>query len=73
MNRSVDDIESISESFLHCRDSVELGVVRTHNSAVIADQLFARIAEVSERLMVKETILLGLRIKSMRVMVESSK
>ena len=70
MDGAVDHIESVPESFIHRTDSVQLSVVRTHYSAVVANQLLARIAEISQLLIVEEALLLGLRVK--RVHASSS-
>jgi hypothetical protein len=37
MDRSIDQVEARPEGLLHCRDTVELGVVRAHHCAVVAD------------------------------------
>jgi len=36
---------------------MELGVMRAHDCALVADELFARVAEVAKRLLVQQTIL----------------
>jgi len=47
VNGSVNQVETGTESFLHGRNTVKLGVVRAHNRAIIANQLFTRVTEVS--------------------------
>ena len=37
VDRSVDEVEARPEGLLHCRDTMELGVVRAHYCAVVAD------------------------------------
>lgn len=41
---------------------MQLGIVRTHNSTIITDQFFARVTEVSKRLMMQEAIQFSFRI-----------
>lgn len=75
MNGSVHQIKAGAEGLLHGGNSVKLGVMRTHNCAIVTNELFTRIAEVSQRLVVKETLLLKDRIHliSARVRVASTK
>jgi len=75
MNGSVHQIKTGSEGLLHGGNSVKLGVVRTHNCAIVANELFTRVAEVSQRLVVKETLFLKYRIHliSARMRVASTK
>ena len=47
VNGLVNGLETVTESLLHVADTVELGIVRAHHCAVVADQLFARVAEVT--------------------------
>ena len=75
MNGSVNQIKTGSEGLLHGGNSVKLSVVRTHNCAIVANELFTRVAEVSQRLVVKETLFLKDRIHliSARVRVAATK
>jgi len=41
---------------------MQLGIVRTHHCAIITDQFFARVTEVSKWLMVQEAIQFSFRI-----------
>ena len=54
---------------------MKLGIVRTHNCAIVTNELFTRVAEVSQGLVVKETLFLKDRIHliSARVGVASTK
>ena len=52
MNRSVNKIKSNSEGFLHRSDAMKLGIVRTHDGAVVANQLITRVTEIPEQLIV---------------------
>ena len=49
MNLLVDFLKSVTECFLHVADTMELGVVRSHDSTVIADQLLIVVAIVPQR------------------------
>ena len=70
MDGAVDHIESVPESFIHRTDSVQLSVVWAHYCAVVANQLLARITEISQLLIVEEALLLGLWVE--RVHASSS-
>ena len=41
---------------------MKLGIVWAHDRAIVANKLFARVAKVAQRLVVKETLLLEDRI-----------
>lgn len=51
---TVDEIKACAEGLVHCSYAVKLRVVRTHDSAVVANQLVTRIAEVAKLLVVEE-------------------
>jgi len=53
VNRLVHGLEAISKGLLHVANTMELGVMRPHDSTVVANELFASITEVSERLVVE--------------------
>jgi hypothetical protein len=57
MDRTVYQVEAGAEGLLHGRDTVQLGVVRAHHGAVVADELLAGVAEVAQGLVVQETLL----------------
>ena len=57
MNLLVHLVKSVTESLLDVANSVQLRIVRTHHSAIIAEQLFARVTKVTQRLIVKKTAL----------------
>lgn len=48
MDLSIDSIEAVFEGIFNGGDSVQLGVVRSHRSAVITDKLFATYTEVDQ-------------------------
>jgi hypothetical protein len=75
MNGSIYQIKTGTEGLLHGGNSVKLGIVGTHNCAIVANELFTRIAEISQRLIVKETLFLKDRIHLIgaRVWVASTK
>lgn len=61
MDLLVDCVESIFERLINGTDSVKLGVMRAHDRTVIADKLLAAVAEVTEGLLVKHTVLLPVK------------
>jgi hypothetical protein len=50
MNGSVDQVKAGTESLLHGGDTMQLGVMRAHNCAIITNQLLTGVAEVSQGL-----------------------
>ena len=53
---------------------MELSVVRAHNCAIVAYKLFTRVTEISQRLVVQETLLFQNRVHlvSMRMWILST-
>ena len=64
MDVLVDSVESIPESLIYGGDPVQLGVVRTHHGAIVADQFFTRVTEVSQRLFMKKAEFLSIEPRS---------
>ncbi len=62
MNIPIYQIKSRSKSLFYWRNSMKLSIMRTHNCAVIADQLFTWITEVSQWLAMQEAHLLCFRV-----------
>lgn len=60
----VHSVKSVPESLVDGGDPVELGVVRTHHCAIVADQLFTRVTEVSQRLFMKKAEFLSIEPRS---------
>ena len=69
MNSSIYYVKPLSKCLLHSWNTMKLSVVRTHNSTIITDQFFARIAEVSQHLVMQKTLSLQhwIHIISMRL------
>ena len=54
----VDGLKAETEGLVQVADPVQLGVMGTHNRAVIAEELFATVAEEFERFVVQHTALI---------------
>ena len=64
MDVFIDCFKSVTESFFHVANSMELCVMGTHNCAVIAQKLLTAVAKVAQRLVMKHA---SLRLSHMLV------
>ena len=53
MDGLIHSLETVAESLLHIADTMKLCIVWSHDCAVVADQLFACVAEVAQGLVVQ--------------------
>ena len=53
MDAFIDDVEAVPESLVHGRNPVELGVMGSHDCAVVAEEFLTRVTEVAESLVVE--------------------
>jgi hypothetical protein len=60
MDRFINTIKPVFEGIVNRTDSMKLGVVRSHDRALIAYELFATDTEVTERLFMKQTHFLSI-------------
>ena len=49
VNRLIDSLKSIPKGLLHVADAMQLSVMRSHDRAVVAQQLFAGVTKVTQR------------------------
>jgi len=53
VNGLVDGLETVTEGLLHVADAMKLCVVRSHHRAIVAEKLFAAVAEIAQRLVMQ--------------------
>jgi hypothetical protein len=64
MDALVHSVKAVLEGSVDGRDSMELGIVRTHNGTVVADKLFTAVTEVAKWLLMEQAELLAVELAS---------
>lgn len=72
MDTTIYEVETGTESFFHGGDAMELGVVGSHDCAVVADQFFTGVTEVTQLLTMQETLALGIWVLLVLVVVHAA-